>query len=236
MEREYLIMDIVDGQDSKYGKILIVKANPVTTNSLGLRYASDIRGTHTELFHLPLSKRYIDPLVQIAQNQQIWSPNENDYKDERVRDERNNRILTVHRHKDLINAFQLSKPKMKYHVKEITFNNSDFSKLEETWDFSENGIDTPHGSISFNSFMEVSQSGMNGLQFDTDGILYFDDIDNCPLEDAYISTVAVMRQPFNAWLWLYLINEDGVTIASICGHDDLGGFSKYVANLRKAYQ
>ena len=65
---------------------------------------------------------------------------------------------------------------------------------------------------------------------------YFDDIDNCPLEDAYISTVAFMRQPFNAWLWLYLINEDGVTIASICGHDDLDGFSKYVANLRKAYQ
>ena len=236
MEREYLIINVVDGEFSKHEKVLIVKANPVTTNSFGYRHVLETIGRHTEIFHLPLHKRYIESIVEIAQKQQLWHPNEEDFVDVRLRDETNNQIIIAHTHVDLLDNIQIHDATMNYHVKEISFNNADFSKLEETWDFSENGIDTPHGFISFNSFMEVSQSGMNGLQFDTDGILYFDDIDNCPLEDAYISTVAVMRQPFNAWLWLYLINEDGVTIASICGHDDLDGFSKYVANLRKAYQ
>jgi len=236
MEKEYFIMDIGDGQDSKYGKILIVKANPVVTNSLGFRHVSETRGTHTEMFHFPLSNRYIDPLVQIAQKQQIWHPAQEDFVDSRVRDENSNRVVTVHRHVDLTSALELSKPKMRYHVKEITFNNSDFSKLEESWDFTEEGIETPHGFISFNSFMEVSQSGMNGLQFDTEGVLYFDDIDDCPIEDAYISTIAVMRQPYNAWLWVYIIDEDGETIASICGYDDLDGFSKYVTAFKKLYQ
>lgn len=236
MEKEYFIMDIGDGQDSKYGKILIVKANPVVTNSFGFRHVSEMRGEHTEMFHFPLSNLYIDQLVQIAQNQQIWHPEQDDFVDSRVRDENTNRVITVHRHIDLVNTLELTKPKMTYHVKEITFNNSDFSKLEATWNFTEDGIETPHGFISFSSFMKVSQSGMNGLQFDTEGVLYFEDIDNCPIEDAYISTVAVMRQPYNAWLWIYLIDADGQTIASICGYDDLDGFSKYVSALSKLYQ
>lgn len=234
MEKEYYIMDIGDGEDSKYGTILMVKANPVTTNSLGFKTVRETRGEHTEMFHFPLSKHYIDFLVQIAQNQLIWRPNQDDFKDERVRDENNDRIITVHRHIDLLETQQLTKATMKYHTKEITFNNSVFSILEETWEFSEEGINTPHGFISFNSFMEVNQNGMNGLQFDTDGILYFDGIKNCPFEDVFISAIAVMRQPYNVWLWLYLIDEDGETIASICGYDN--GYPQYVAKLKMLYQ
>lgn len=241
MEKQYLIMDIGDGQDSKYGKILMVKANPVITDSMGIKTVMETRGKHTEMFHFPLLDRHIDPLVQIAKEQQLWSPKQEDYIDERLREENTNQVITVHRHIDLLYAMCCSDAAMIYHVKEVTFNNSDFSEVLETWIFSEHGIYTPHGYISFKSFMEVNQNGMNGVEFSVKGVLNFNvnKYVECPFGEINLSAVAVMRQTGNVWLWIYLIDEIGETVAALCGYENLfhmDSFSKFVSKLKCIYQ
>lgn len=48
--------------------------------------------------------------------------------------------------------------------------------------------------------------------------------------------VAIMRRPYNAWLWLYMFDKNLQPIASFCGHEDLDGFAKYVSALKELYR
>ena len=44
MNKEYQIIDVKGGEDSRFGDIVIVKANPVETNSLGLKSGATTLG------------------------------------------------------------------------------------------------------------------------------------------------------------------------------------------------
>lgn len=46
-----------------------------------------------------------------------------------------------------------------------------------------------------------------------------------------ISTLAILRQPCNVWLWVYLFDDDGGSVAVFCGHDDLDAFARYMDDM-----
>lgn len=51
-----------------------------------------------------------------------------------------------------------------------------------------------------------------------------------------VRTVAVMRQPRNVWLWVYMFDDAGQPIAVFCGTDSFDentGFAKYVNELKR---
>lgn len=98
MKKEYLIRKITSGEDDHYGDICIVKANPVETNSMGMRFVSESIGKGTETFFFPNESDIIETLLRIARGQGIWQPNEDDFEEETVCDEKNNRDMTVYRH------------------------------------------------------------------------------------------------------------------------------------------
>lgn len=97
MSKEYKIMHISDGEDSRFGTILIVKANPVINNGYSKSYISHLC-SDTETFFFPLKKNIIDNLEGIANEGNLWTPNMSEFKTEYVRDEETNEKKIVYRH------------------------------------------------------------------------------------------------------------------------------------------
>ena len=123
-------------------------------------------------------------------------------------------------------------------VKKVSFNNQDFVELEseETWAFSNYSITTPNGFIKIDDCTRVENEQFVGVELSiwksTLRLFRYDGYegDNGTPE---IETVAFVRHPHNVWLWVYLMDEAGETIAVFCGHeknfDD--EFAKYVEEL-----
>lgn len=235
MEIGYFIINIVEGHDSNCGKIMMVKANPVGDKIWGKEFVLTTENERTEMFDFPYEDNFIESLCEIAKNQEIFHPTRSEFVDVRVYDEDTKRFVIVHRHINLLCKCMLSKPSMNYYIKEITYNDFDFYKMNETWDFSDNIIKTPHGSLAFNSFRECSFGGMNGILFNSNGILDFENNDGCPIESVNISSIAIMRQAGNAWLWTYLFDKGNKPIASLCGYDNLGGLNIYMSDLKEEF-
>lgn len=99
MKDEYQIMEIKGAHDSRYGDVAIVRANPVETNSMGMRFVTQHLCSDTEMFFFPDDDEILEPIIRIAQGQGIWRPNKNDYRDESILDEETNRRSQIHRHK-----------------------------------------------------------------------------------------------------------------------------------------
>ena len=233
--KKYLIMNISGGYDSQIGDIIVVKANPVTEN-MGFTYVNDMIGRETETFHLPKKEEVFRPIIRLAQNQQIWCPDDFEYKECELLDEDNGKMIKVYRHVSITRLIQnkeLLHEQIEYHATEISFNNSDFEKFEEEiWELSASCLMCKHGLLDFESFMEVKQGGLIGIQIETDGYFDFSEFPNGMDEEVYIKTIAIMRQPYNAWLWIYMFDEDHNPVAQICGFDELDGFAKIVKNMK----
>lgn len=225
---KYKILNIHEGEDPLFGDIVYVEANPIEQNSYNefLFYISHYY-EKTQYFLYPNNEILIDELVAIAQSG-LWQPNMNDFKIEMINFMGSRRQIFRH-----ISFFEDTSKFMMYYVDEVTFNDRDFTDLgfaSETWNFGTKNIITPHGNIQILDIMFVGQGEMVGLQFSTRGTLQFHEIKGCPtnITSAYVNTVAVMRQPNNVWLWLYMFDNDGNSIALFCGHEDLDGFARYV--------
>lgn len=233
MSAKYKILNINGGEDSRFGEIVYVEANPIEQNSYSEFFISHYY-EKTQYFFYPNNESLIDELVSIAQSG-LWQPNMNDFKIEMMNFKGSRRQIFRH-----ISFFEDVSKFMKYYVDEVTFNNRDFTNLgyaSEVWYFGTQNIITPHGNIQILDIMFVDQGEMLGVQFSTVGTLQFYEIKGCPtnIKSTCINTVAVMRKPHNAWLWLYMFDNGGNPIASFCGHDDLDGFARYDELLKQKY-
>ena len=98
MKDEYVIIDIRDGNHSKHGGILIVKANPINTTSLGFRSHCTHLCSETDTFFFPKTHQIIEKILSIAQGGGIWTPNKEEYSIERINEENTGRIVNVYLH------------------------------------------------------------------------------------------------------------------------------------------
>ena len=93
-------MNIGDGTDSRYGKMIIVKANPVIDNGYGKSFISHIN-SNTETFFFPASQQsIIEQLIQIANGGGFWTPDlMEDFQPEFVMDENSCERKRIFRHR-----------------------------------------------------------------------------------------------------------------------------------------
>ncbi|MCD8236681.1 MAG: hypothetical protein LUD00_08530 [Prevotellaceae bacterium] len=128
---------------------------------------------------------------------------------------------------------------MKYQVQQISYDYRTFQDIEEcTWEFTSSKILTDKGSLDIHGFQEVEQNGQVGVQMSVNGWLELGEYSPfSPLhESVNIRTLAIMRQPHNVWLWIYMFDEDDQPIAVFCGtdgFDETNSFSKYVKELKR---
>lgn len=123
---------------------------------------------------------------------------------------------------------------MKYYVNEIAkFATSEFQRFEEeVWEITPNYIKTGNGALNIEDWIEVEQNGLVGIQLVTNGeldVYKYADLEIIPIE---IKTVAIMKKPYNVWLWMYMFDEFGRQIATFCGHEELDGFAEYIQQLK----
>ena len=75
---------------------------------------------------------------------------------------------------------------MEYFVSEVSFNSHDFHDLgfdHEKWVFNNDTIQTPHGELNIESFTEVKQGQLVGIQISTFGELSLNDFDDYDGDD-----------------------------------------------------
>ena len=76
-----------------------------------------------------------------------------------------------------------------------------------------------------------------GIQFSVSGTLNVADFRcaNGFRNTIEVATFAIMRQPQNAWLWVYLFDNNDSPMAYFCGFDDLDCFANFVSLLKSIY-
>lgn len=128
---------------------------------------------------------------------------------------------------------------MKYNVQQISYDYRTFQDIEErSWDFAISEIHTDKGSLDILGFQEVEQNGQVGVQMNVDGWLDIDEyLPLSPISGPVnIRTLAIMRQPHNVWLWVYMFDENDQPVAAFCGtegFDETNSFAKYVKELKR---
>ena len=246
MSNKYKVLKINENTLDTYGDVYVVYANLAKPNPVleGYYMVSETETRETELFVFPQDMSMIRGIDSVARMGRLWEPDERDFRAGGLT-LTNNVRHTAHYHESLFeddeNDDTPSPAIINYKAEEISFNNQDWIKFEEPqdWDFSLDDIRTPYGDLLIEGYMEVEQNGMVGVQLETDGFLYFGDIPSYPGddEDVYVKTVAVMRQPNNIWLWLYLFDELHHPIVSICGLEGdvmSNELSNYLISLRSS--
>lgn len=95
----YKIIHIGDGTENGSNAIIIVKANPIHHEEyLGVSY-TPYECEETEWFFFPDRQDIVNQLLEIAQGEGIWYPNNREFKDGFTRDEDSNRRMLIHRHR-----------------------------------------------------------------------------------------------------------------------------------------
>ena len=128
---------------------------------------------------------------------------------------------------------------MKYQVQQISYDYCTFQDIEEcTWDFTMSEIHTDKGSLDVLGFQEVEQNGQVGVQMSVNGWLDLGEYSpSSPInESVNVKTLAIMRQPHNVWLWVYMFDDDDQPVAAFCGtdgFDESNSFAKYVNELKR---
>lgn len=97
MTDKYFIVDIIEAEDSKYGDVFIIKANPVESTRQGYMRASESR-VSAEQFFMPLDNYLIQSIIAEQRKNRFWSVNPNDFDDEFIFDESTNQRRLIHRH------------------------------------------------------------------------------------------------------------------------------------------
>ena len=111
---------------------------------------------------------------------------------------------------------------MKYQVQQISYDYCTFQDIEEcTWDFTMSEIHTDKGSLDVLGFQEVEQNGQVGVQMSVNGWLDLGEYSpSSPInESVNVKTLAILRQPHNVWLWVYMFDDDDQPVAAFCGTD-----------------
>ena len=128
---------------------------------------------------------------------------------------------------------------MKYQVQQISYVYCTFQDIEEcTWDFTMSEIHTDKGSLDVLGVQKVEQNGQVGVQMSVNGWLDLGEYSpSSPInESVNVKTLAIMRQPHNVWLWVYMFDDDDQPVAAFCGtdgFDESNSFAKYVNELKR---
>lgn len=93
----YKIIHIGDATENGYQPIVIVKANPINDNGFSTSFVP-YECRETEYFFFPQKPSLINRIVQIAQGEGIWRPNDDDFEDGTTFFEDANKRVTIHRH------------------------------------------------------------------------------------------------------------------------------------------
>lgn len=136
-------------------------------------------------------------------------------------------------------SFQNKDFVMEYTINEVKLGGSnDFQKIDdEKWLFGEKSIDTPYGELEIEDVIFIDKGSLVGVQITVSGELYLNKNDSILSEIHNIATIAIMRQPHNAWLWVYVFDDNDEQIAVYCGFDDMDkGLAEYVFHLRRRYE
>ena len=97
-EKQYRVMEIAEGHDSRLGKVWIIKANPVETNPLsGASFIMSDLYEGTETFILPYDNEIVDEVEEIAKANKLWTPEVDEWKTELAFDEKARQRKTIHR-------------------------------------------------------------------------------------------------------------------------------------------
>ena len=244
MEKEYKILEIRSGSHGKFGEVAIIKANPIMTNQFGMKsHISHICDKTEDFLYLPDSPE-LEEVIAIAQAGGIWRPDKFDFDTERVKERTTGRTLTIYCHDNLYGDDEWEEEEedvedkgnrctMIYHCCDYSVNSGEFKHLpsKENWKFDDKFISTPYGCLHLESYMQANQGPLVGFQFDTYGILDLSTFDSS-LDSVEIKTVAVMRQPHNVWLWVYMFDDEDNNIINFCGYDDSDGFKEYIEQLQ----
>lgn len=96
---EYKIITIEDGNDSRFGKIVVVKANLVKYIGTSKLFSPHINND-TFTFSFPASNHsLIRSLLSIANNEELWTPNvDNDFRRVLIYDNRLGKEVVFYRH------------------------------------------------------------------------------------------------------------------------------------------
>lgn len=228
---EYKILDIRGINESEFGETVLVKANPYMDN-----YGNISVITHecsdTRYYIIPVSQ--VNDLVAIAQSDISWKPKFSDFVKQFMRNGDTGKYQTIYRHI----SFYRNKINMKYVVNEVTSGQAGNFRVfaKENWMFTDSQLLTPYGNINFKSLLFVDNPNQVGIQFTTSGIFRFDELPvSINQGSKFVKTLAIARMPHNAWLWIYMFDENDQPLASFCGRDDLDGFSNYIDKLKHKY-
>lgn len=128
---------------------------------------------------------------------------------------------------------------MRYHVGEIDFNaNGKFQKIEdECWEIGNKYIKTNHGNLDVLDATVINNEHFVGVQFEVCGRLSLDDF-SCSKGnelEARIRTIAFLRHPKNAWVWVYAFDNEGRPLVNFSGFDDFDGMANFIQQLSGFY-
>lgn len=187
MTDKYFIVDIIKSEDSNYGEVAIVRANPVEVTPSGSMLASESR-VGAEHFFLPLDDYLIQSIIEEQHQNRYWTVNPNDFEDEYIFDESENRRRLIHRHVSFYNMDIDSDDSDEYI--EISDIDKKCDSLRSTW--IQNGI---HSHTSLRDYiLERATEGQIGKfwawLFDDDSLLSLvpEDLEN--IEDKYTNALA----------------------------------------------
>ena len=134
------------------------------------------------------------------------------------------------------NSQSKNKFTMAYNVTQVSTNGGyNFDDIaEERWVIGDKYIETPHGVLEVADAIFVEEGPLVGVQFTVDGILRISEL-GCD-KDVNIRTFALMRQPNNAWVWVYAFDEFNNQVVNFCGFDDLDGMAAFIPVLKSVYK
>lgn len=142
-----------------------------------------------------------------------------------------------------LNETKINRFSMDYTVWEVDFSaNGSYVSLgeeedHEIWKIGDSKIETPHGTLDILDAILVEDGPLVGVQFSVSGTLKMNNFkcSNGWEDEIEVSTFALMRQPHNAWLWVYAFDEDGVPVANFCGTDLWDGLSNFMPFIKRKY-
>lgn len=97
MTDKYFIVDIIQSDDSRYGEVANIWANPVEVTSYGSLFASESL-IGAEHFFMPLDNYLIQSIITEQHENKYWTVNPDDFEDEYIFDVSENRRRLIHRH------------------------------------------------------------------------------------------------------------------------------------------
>ncbi|MGM9814570.1 MAG: hypothetical protein ACI3ZX_00420 [Candidatus Aphodosoma sp.] len=132
---------------------------------------------------------------------------------------------------------------LNYHVNEVRFGETIKPIEKEDWlignvtnRFGNEAfiIKTPNSNLLPKSFVFVNNGVHVGIQFETSGMF---NLGAYGYQEKFVNVkhIAIVRQPNNVWLWAYLIDENGINIATFCGYDDLDGLAHLVSDMKQEF-